>query len=251
MSYPLDIPNLTEEQIAKIPSHARKRLLLYLQELQTKRRYNKIASLYPDEGPLRRDLYGKHLEFFEAGAKYQQRLSMSGNRCGKTLKAGYETTMHLTGDYPEWWTGKVFPHPTEGWAAGNTAETTRDVVQLELLGPMSDIGSGFIPKHKIKKIVRKAGGVMDAVDKIEVENKFGGASVLGFKQYSQGRKAFEGTAKHFIWFDEECEFDVYGEALMRVLTTKGVVYTTFTPLKGLTELVMSFMPQEYTFKEAA
>ena len=28
---------------------------------------NRLTSLYPDEGPLRRELYPKHLQFFAAG----------------------------------------------------------------------------------------------------------------------------------------------------------------------------------------
>ena len=41
----------------------------------------------------------KHLEFFEAGAKYRERCFMAGNRIGKTTTASYELTFHLTGFY--------------------------------------------------------------------------------------------------------------------------------------------------------
>ena len=52
---------------------------------------------YPDTGPIRRDLYQKHLEFFRAGAKYRERCFMAANRVGKTEGAGgYELTCHLT-----------------------------------------------------------------------------------------------------------------------------------------------------------
>lgn len=173
------------------------------------------------------------------------------HNCGKTLEGAYETTLHLTGLYPDWWPGRVFDHPTEFWAAGNTSETTRDVVQLAMMGREGDHGSGMIPKHRIIKSTHKAGGVTGALDTVLVEHKTGGISLLGYKCYAQGRKSFEGTAKHGIWFDEETPFDVYGEALMRIVTTRGMVYTTFTPLQGLTELVLSFLPQEYSFSEAA
>jgi hypothetical protein len=33
---------------------------------------------------------------------------------------GFETTLHLTGDYPEWWEGRRFDHPIEAWVAGET-----------------------------------------------------------------------------------------------------------------------------------
>jgi hypothetical protein len=42
--------------------------------------------------------YARHMEFFEAGAKYRERCMMAANRVGKTLGAGgYETAAHLTG----------------------------------------------------------------------------------------------------------------------------------------------------------
>lgn len=91
----------------------------------------------------------------------------------------------------------------------------------------------------------------NALDTVYVQWRDEGVSELGFKAYASGRKSFEGTEKHGIWFDEECPQDVYAEGLMRVSTTQGIVFNTFTPLQGLTELVLSFLPQEYSFSEAA
>ncbi|KKL12234.1 hypothetical protein LCGC14_2537800, partial [marine sediment metagenome] len=108
---------------------------------------------YPDTGPIRRDLYQKQLEFFRAGAKYRERCFMAANRVGKTEGAGgYELTCHLTGHYPPWWEGRRFAGPVRAWAAGKTNETTRDVPQLALLGPVvyegdrkRVAGTGLIP----------------------------------------------------------------------------------------------------------
>lgn len=36
--------------------------------------------------------------------------------------------------------------------------------------------------------------------------------------------------------------DIYGECLIRTMTTKGLVYITFTPLQGVSETVLQFMP---------
>jgi phage terminase large subunit-like protein len=60
--------------------------------------------------------------------------------------------------------------------------------------------------------------------------------------YSQRRKSFEGTAQDCIWLDEECPYDVYLECLTRLLTTRGIIWSTFTPLQGLTEVVLRFLP---------
>jgi phage terminase large subunit-like protein len=59
--------------------------------------------------------------------------------------------------------------------------------------------------------------------------------------YEQGRKSFEGTAKDFIWCDEEPPEACYTEMLMRTMTTKGIVYITFTPLQGMSEVVKGFL----------
>jgi phage terminase large subunit-like protein len=46
-----------------------------------------------------------------------------------------------------------------------------------------------------------------------------------------------------VWFDEEPPQDIYTEGLMRTMTTQGVVIATFTPLSGLTDVALSFMPE--------
>src|SRR5207253_8900666 len=43
-----------------------------------------------------------------------------------------------------------------------------------------------------------------------------------------------------IWADEECPEEVYSECLAR-LTGDGILYTTFTPLLGWTNLVSRFL----------
>lgn len=213
-------------------------------------RFGRFAALFPDEGPLRRELYTKHLEFFRAGATHDERLFMAGNRVGKTIAGGYEASCHLTGLYPHWWEGKRFHRPTRGWVAGDTNETTRDILQLELLGEVGYRenrkimdGSGLIPRECIGPLTWKS-GVSNLVDTIRIKHSSGGWSQLGLKSYEQGRKVFQGTAKHFIWLDEEVPIEVYGECQMRLMTTRGLLMTTFTPLKGLTDMVESFLPSD-------
>jgi phage terminase large subunit-like protein len=45
-----------------------------------------------------------------------------------------------------------------------------------------------------------------------------------------------------VWFDEEVPMDIYMEGLTRLLTTCGIMMLTFTPLNGLTEVVLRFLP---------
>src|SRR3954453_1708678 len=90
---------------------------------------NKIRTYYPDEGPLRRELYPKHTAFFAGGAMHRERLMLAANRVGKTEGVGaYESTLHLTGVYPPWWVGRRWDRPISAWAAGDTSKTVRDIL---------------------------------------------------------------------------------------------------------------------------
>lgn len=169
---------------------------------------------------------------------------MAANRVGKTWGVGgYETAVHLTGQYPDWWPGRRFDHPTEWWAAGDTSETTRDIVQAALMGPLGQMGTGLLPGDAIMGEPTRRMGVSGAMDTVRVQHVSGGTSLLGFKSYDQGRKKFQGTAKHGIWLDEEPPEDVYDECLMRLMTTDGMMLCTFTPLSGLTAVALRFLPQ--------
>jgi phage terminase large subunit-like protein len=204
---------------------------------------NRINGLYPTDGPLRRELYAKHLAFFAAGPVHQERCMMAANRIGKTLGVGgYETALHLTGLYPDWWVGHRFDKPIEVWAAGDTSETTRDIVQAALMGPLGALGEGLIPADHFNGEPTKRMGVAGAMDTARIRHVKGFENLLGFKSYDQGRKKFQGTAKHVIWLDEECPADVYDECLMRLMTTNGLMICTFTPLEGLTDIALRFLP---------
>lgn len=169
---------------------------------------------------------------------------MMGNRCGKTIAGAYETALHLTGEYPDWWPGRRFATPIESWVAGQTANTTRDIVQTELLGKWGDFGTGMIPFDALLGFTQK-GRPAHAVDSVCVRHA-GGVSSLAFKSYAEGASNFQGTAKHLIWFDEEPDLPTYVEANMRTMIVPGcedggIVMVTFTPLSGWTEVVESFL----------
>jgi phage terminase large subunit-like protein len=204
----------------------------------------KIDRFFPDEGPVRRELYEKHLEFFSAGAAFKERLFMAANRVGKSTAGAYETALHLTGQYPAWWEGRRFEHPIKAWACGSTTETTRDIVQLELFGEINAIGTGMLPWEALATKPTTRQGVANALDTVWVHHKSGGYSQLGLKTYAQGRSSFEGTAKHVIWCDEEPPLDCYSEMLFRTPTVRGIIYTTFTPLQGMSDVVKSFVRPE-------
>ena len=209
-----------------------------------RRKRNKFSTFFPDSGRYAREHYQKHLAFFEAGAKYKERLFMAANRIGKTESGAFESTCHLTGLYPDWWKGHRFSKPNEGWACGTTSETTRDIVQSKLMGPVDDLGTGMIPGDLIVDWTQRRGGLTGSLETIWVKHVSGGVSKVGLKAYQQGRKSFEGTAKDWIWCDEEPPADCYTEMLYRTVTTRGITWITFTPLQGMSDVVKGFIEPE-------
>ena len=181
----------------------------------------------------------KHRAFFDAGAGYNERLFLAANRIGKSISGAFESACHATGVYPQWWRGKRFDKPTKGWVIGSTARSTRDVVQKELIGPIGAWGTGMIPKDKLGQWFALQ-GVPQGIDIIAVKHITGGWSTIGFKNYEQKLDAFFGTDMDWIWMDEECPQEIYNECLLRTMTTNGIIYVTFTPLKGLTPMVVKF-----------
>lgn len=225
-------------------------LLELLEERFRRAKYERIKRYYPDEGPLRREFYAKHLAFFVAGATARERCFMAANRIGKTEGAGgFEAVLHATGMYPAWWQGRRFYAPTIGWACGDTNQTVRDILQFKLLGPVNDFGSGLIPRELIVgEPKRRSANVPDAMEQVQVRHvPTGGISTIIFKSYEQKRKSFQGTEIDWILLDEEPPMDIYAECLLRTTAIEGVreagiLMLTFTPLMGLSEVVLTFLP---------
>lgn len=213
-------------------------LKLLEKEALTRLSYNKLRDYQP---------YLKQREFHAAGNQYRERLLMAGNQLGKTLSAGAEVAMHLTGRYPDWWQGYVFNKPFSAWASGITGESTRDNPQRILHGPLGQPGTGMLPRDSFKdNDVTNKRGTPNAVDTIIV--KFGGGGdvqagecLLGFKSNDQGREKWQGPTLGLVWFDEEHDEDVYTEGMTRTNVAMGPILFTFTPLKGMTNVVKRYL----------
>ncbi len=165
---------------------------------------------------------------------------MAANRVGKTVAGAYELSVHTTGNYPPWWTGRRYDGPVDVWAAGKKLLTVRDIIQLELFGPIEDIGTGLIPGDNIVSYTKRQ-GVPDAIESARVKHMSGGFSKIGLKSYDQGWESFQGTAKHMIWLDEESDEKIYAECLLRTMTCDGIIVLTFTPLLGISAVVKMFL----------
>ena len=220
-------------------------LLKLLEQEQSKRKaQNRLKSYAP---------YTKQREFHEAGAQHHERLFMAGNQLGKTWAGGFETAMHLTGRYPDWWKGATFNKAPIIWASGVTGESTRDNPQRVLIGNpprQDDWGTGTIPKECLLDFDR-AMGVPNLLDNYIVRHGGGGdvqagESIVYFKAYEKGREKWQGPTIDAVWFDEEPPLDIYTEGLTR--TNRGqrsqFAYITFTPLLGMSEVVSMFLLAE-------
>jgi phage terminase large subunit-like protein len=218
-----------------------------LEEMVRRQAGRKLFTFFPDTGPLRRELYKKHLLFFKLGATKSTRCFLAANRVGKTEGGGgYEVTCHLTGRYPAWWEGARFDGPIRCWVAGDTGKTVRDILQLKLLGQWGQFGTGLIPAEDVVKHAAKQ-GIAEAVDTLTVrhhdeDGNIDGDSKLVFKSYDQKRESFQGTEQDVIWLDEESDDSIRGECMLRLMTTDGLLIETFIPLRGITPIVMQYLP---------
>lgn len=189
--------------------------------------------------------YAKQREFHDFGKTKRERLFRAGNQLGKTLSGAAEMACHLTGLYPEWWQGRRWERPIKAWAGSKSGEATRGGVQRLLLGEPGDpgaVGTGFVPLKSIVD-VSPARGLADAVDTATIKHVTGGNSILKFKSYEQGRERWQVETVDYVWMDEEPPADVYSEALSRTNATGGMVCVTFTPLLGVSDVVMRFIKE--------
>lgn len=187
--------------------------------------------------------YAWQKEFHDAGKDHPERMLMAANRVGKTRSAAAECAFHMTGRYPDWWDGKRFMSAVTVWTGSPTNETSRDIVQAELLGGLGEkLGTGMIPRADMAGApTTRQAGVKNVVDSFSVRHLSGGISTCTMKTYEQGWQKWQGSAPHVVWMDEEPDdYKIFSESQTRVLTSKGIVLVTFTPLLGSTELVEHF-----------
>ena len=191
-------------------------------------------------------LYPKQAEFCNMSLFKRERLFMAGNQVGKSTVGAYEVACHLTGEYPPDWFGRTYDRPVQFWAGGVTSETTREIIQAKLCGDPSNeqaFGTGMIPRDAFVGKPSSARGIADLFDTISVKHKTGGVSTLALKSYEQGRKKWQGKTLDGVWFDEEPPADIYSEGIAR-LRGDGIAFMTFTPLEGMSDVVLSFIEND-------
>lgn len=204
---------------------------------------------------LGRSHYPKQMRHFKYGSVYDERALFGGNRTGKTHCGAFEDTLHLTGLYPEWWEGRRFSRPVNMWVATDTAKNTRDILQEKFCGKPGNpnsFGTGMVPIDFFARSPTVKHGLADAYESIFVYHHTNGIpdgiSTCMFKSYDQGRESFQGTQQDLIHLDEEPKIEIFTECSLRLMSTvpgekNGSLVLTETPLLGISELMISFMPE--------
>jgi len=195
------------------------------------------------------EFYEPQLKFFADGAKHHQRLLRGGNQVGKSFSCAFEASLHMTGRYPKWWKGRRFNKPTRGWIVGVTAQLVRDGPQRQLTAKQGEFGTGTIPLGCFAgKPVMVPGGT-GAIDTMTVQHETDGVrdgiSSATFKSFEQGAAKMQSESVDWIWIDERCSEEVYSELYARTTATDGIVFLSYTPLKGGGELAYRFL-NEYS-----
>jgi phage terminase large subunit-like protein len=184
------------------------------------------------------------MEFVENTKKHNYCAIVSGNRTGKTTLVRAILAQWITGIYFPWYDGYKFSRSLTIMCLCDTNQNLRDVWSEPLIGHKQKDGSfsgGFIPAENIVSVTFRAstGGL---VDKAIIKNSYGSHSTLYFRCYQQDREAFQGYTLDVVCFDEEPKQAIYGEIMTRLMTAASTkdskVLISYTPLKGMGELVM-------------
>lgn len=213
----------------------------YLSAVEEYKRYNRVLFYTPQDW---------QAGVIDKGDEVAIRGLIAANRIGKSDVGTYELSIHLTGRYPDDWSGYRFSGPLDALALGVDLATISkpDQLQEKLLGKLEDRGTGFIPKEAIVEIKNKIGmgqGVAETVrvQHYDADGKPDGISRLLFGSYSQGQDVLMGLSLQFILIDE-CPTDdaILPQCIKRTWSFKGDarVLCTFTPEKGINRTVSSF-----------
>src|SRR3974390_2243340 len=178
--------------------------------------------------------YKTQLEFFAAGSSgVHQRLIYGGNQTGKTLAASFEVACHLTGQYPQWWSGKRFNKPISCLVVGESVTLVRASLQRQLCGAI-DFGTGTIPLHSFAKKPIMVPGGTGAIDTAyvthETDGKVDGTSIVSFRSFEMRREKLQSLTIDFIHVDERPDEQIYSELLARTSATDGHLIVSYTPV---------------------
>jgi phage terminase large subunit-like protein len=232
-----------EQEEGPDPNSVRRHAKRMLTNIEYLKKYRRIGFYKPSP---------KQMEFHNLRAV--EKCLRAANQAGKSTAGGAQMAMDAIGWWPSWYKGHKFDKPPAierpyeflGWAACTTSATTRDGVQMKLLGDIRQVdglGTGMVPLDHIVGRPTMLRGIADLVDTITIRREGGGRALIRLKSYEQDRRAFQGEAVDEAWLDEDVSRDndtIYGEILARLTSTRGRVFLTMTPLLGLSPIRKRF-----------
>ena len=237
LRWAVDKYDLTMDALANLNGDLKTQLMDLSVTVADDMKYNQLKYFRPFE----------HQKKFFLTGKHERRGILAANRIGKTVSTCYETAMHLTGLYPEWWEGYRFTTAITAMVAGEGWSQVALVLQNELLGTQDvkiteNLGTGAIPRDCIVPDTMRNDGANNIG--CEIRHVSGTNSYLLFANYTQEVRQLQGFKLNLAVFDEQPPDDFFSEIVTRTATTQGKVLCSFTPLKGLNGLVSKFWNKE-------
>ncbi len=160
-----------------------------------------------------------------------ERWAICSNRWGKSDWGARECRYWLLGDHP--YLRHRIHLPASGWAVSDTLDNGRDILVPKLIR--------HIPYEAIRRFPTREFRYFELTN----------GSRLGLKSCEQGRGAFQGADKSFIWWDDiegdnpELAWECYKEGGMRIGAGQMLYqWGTMTPLCGMSELIESLEARE-------
>lgn len=159
------------------------------------------------------------IDFFQPFTREHQKFLLStehegallgGNSSAKSWTAAAKFTAIMIGRHP------TIKHrtPCAGWVACEDFSLTKDGPLKALL----TLGTQYIAEfNQHDKIIKYKNG-----------------SEAQLKSFESGWKKFQSAAIDVVWLDEEPPEDIYKECQMRTMRTSGYIFTSMTPLEGMT-----------------
>ena len=143
-------------------------------------------------------------------------LLCGGNRCGKSTLGAVELCMHLTRNYPDWFSLKRrFKGPIKAVVVGESNAFIEKVLEPKL--------RQFLPPKYIRHEKRVTGGYLSRIDCVD-------GSTVDFLTKEQSDMSFEGADWHFYWGDEPQSKRKFDAIQRGLVDHNGFGVITFTPL---------------------
>lgn len=148
--------------------------------------------------------------------------AMCGNITGKSSMIAFEAVCHLTGKYPDWWTGVRFDHHITAVVVGPTTLRVCDTLQKMIVDAMS--------VSDLHDYVKRP-GIPGAIEEIRACHAASGISTLRFLSAEMCPTKFQVNNLDWVGIDEQVSSSIFTELVMRCLVKDGQISTAYTPLQ--------------------